>query len=91
MSDVRVLPHSMARMMHTLQAALPMLVICRPTKADYPGLWIARLHITLPAHAATPYVMLAESQPALWDMVPEGLAFLARAQSDDPVIEGCFL
>lgn len=31
-----------------LQARLPMWVVYRPITREYPGLWVARMHITLP-------------------------------------------
>jgi hypothetical protein len=68
-----------------------MWTIYRPTTRDYPGRWIARLHLSLPTPEPTQYVILADTLEALRARLPLDLTRLARNPEDDPVIEEVWL
>jgi hypothetical protein len=70
---------------------LPMWVVYRPTTKDYPGLWIARMHLTLPENQATEVHVIGETLKAVRDKLPTGLYRMRRDPNDDPVIEEVWL
>lgn len=70
---------------------LPMVTIYRPTIKDYPGKWVARLHITLPKNETTRHYMTADSLEAIRNCVPAWMHVIGREPEDDPVIEETWL
>lgn len=79
------------RLHYKLQARLPMWVIYRQNTADYPGKWVARMHLTLPENATSRAVITADSLEEIRAALPAGLTCLARDPKDDPVIEETWL
>jgi hypothetical protein len=80
-----------ARVTHHFRARLPMWVVYRPSNHDYPGLWVMRMHITLPEPSATSLVVAHEDLEALHELIPEWLTNLGRAAGDDVYIEEVWL
>ena len=77
----------MARLHYRLWNRLPQWVIYRPTTADYSGRWVARMHVTLPVHRATRFVITHDSLEELRATLPPGLYCIGRDPEDAPVIE----
>lgn len=70
---------------------LPMWVVYRPTTNDHPGLWVARMHLTLPEAQATEVHVIGETLQAVRDKLPIRLYRMRRDPNDDPVIEEVWL
>lgn len=71
---------------------LPIWVIYRPTTKDFPGKWVARLHLCLPeGHQPTDKFMLAETLQGVRELIPLGLYRLGRDPTDDPIVEESWL
>ncbi len=68
-----------------------MWVIYRPTTRDYPGRWVARMHLTLPEARITRFVMTHDTLAGLRDLLPPGLVNIGRRREDVPVIEEVWL
>jgi len=61
---------------------LPLWVIYGPTTKEYPGSWVARMHVSLPEEKATRFVMTHDSLEELRTLIPSGLVRLGRDPSD---------
>ncbi len=70
-----------------LQERLPMWVVYRPITYEYPGKWVARMHITLPQPKSTRFVMTHDTKQALRSLLPPWLVLLERQPADAPEIE----
>ncbi len=71
---------------YTLGDRFPMWVVCNPTTKDFPGQWVARMHLSLPAPEATDLIILGPSLEEVCAQLPEGLTNIGRQVGDDPVI-----
>jgi len=80
-----------ARLHVRLQQRLPMWVVYRPVTREYPGKWVARMHVTLPEPKVTRFVMTHDTLPELRAMLPEGLTQMNRHPADVPEIEEVWL
>jgi hypothetical protein len=74
-----------------LLARLPMWVVYRPIAREYPGQWVARMHVTLPAVRPTRFVMTHDTLEELRALLPPELARLPRDPDDAPEIEELWL
>jgi hypothetical protein len=74
------------RQQHAQHDRLPMWVVCNPTTADYPGQWVARMHLTFPTPEPTNLVIVADSLGDVRAQLPEGMTNIGRQDGDDPVI-----
>lgn len=81
----------MARLHARLHARLPMWVIYRPVTREYPGIWAARMHITLPEIYVTRFVITHDTLPELRAILPPGLVRIPRLPGDVPEIEEVWL
>ena len=70
-----------------LQRRLPMWVVYRPFTREYPGRWVARMHVILPKPKPTRFVMTHDTLQELRDMLPPGLTLFVRLPHDVPEIE----
>lgn len=70
-----------------LHNRLPMWVIYRPPTREYYGLWVARMHVTLPEPKPTRFVATHDTLADLREMLPPGLVCLSRDIHDAPEIE----
>src|SRR5271170_5557930 len=76
-----------ARLHHRLRARLPMWVVYYPVTREYPGVWVARMHVTLPGPPkASRFVMSHDSLEELRTILPPGLTRMARHKQDLPEI-----
>jgi hypothetical protein len=66
---------------------LPMWIIYNTTTKDFPGKWVARMHLTLPKHEYTSIVTTAATLDDIRALLPPGLHCIGRDPSDDAVIE----
>ena len=80
-----------ARLHWRLRARLPMWVVYRPVTREYPGRWVARMHVSLPEPKATRFVITHDTLPDLRRLLPEGLSHLDRDPDDLPEIEELWL
>lgn len=64
-----------------------MWVIYRPTTCEYPGVWVTRMHVTLPEPKPTRFVMTHDTLEELRTMLPPGVTCLGRQDDDLPEIE----
>lgn len=64
-----------------------MWVIYRPVTREYPGRWVARMHLSIPVPRPTRFVMTHDSRDELREMLPPGLHNLGRYAEDVPEIE----
>ena len=81
----------MARLHWRLRARLPMWVVYRPVTREYPGRWVARMHVTLPETRPTRFVMTHDSLDELRSLLPPDLARMQRNPLDVPEIEEVWL
>ena len=72
---------------------LPMWVVYRPVTREYPGVWVARMHVTLcRKHALrTRFVMTHDSLDELRSLLPPALTWMERNPQDVPEIEEVWL
>lgn len=70
-----------------LRARLPMWIIYRPVTIEYPGLWVARMHVSLPQPRPTRFVMVSPVLFELRDMLPPDVTHMARQEADAPEIQ----
>jgi hypothetical protein len=80
-----------ARLHARLHRRLPMWVVYRPMTREYPGLWVTRMYVSLPAPKVTRFVMTHGTLPELRAMLPAGLTRLNRHPDDVPEIEEVWL
>ena len=76
-----------AKLHYRLQKRLPMWVIYRPNTREYPGVWVTRMHVTLPEQKPTRFVMTHDTLEDLRGMLPPGVTCLGRQAGDAPEIE----
>jgi hypothetical protein len=81
----------MARLHHRLRHRLPMWVIYWPITREYPGSWVARMHVTLPEPKPTRFVVTHDSLPELRSILPPGLVCMGRHVDDMPEIQEIWL
>jgi len=81
----------MHRLHVRLQRRLPVWVVYRPITREYPGRWVARMHITLPQLRPTRFVLTHDTLDELRDMLPPGMVQAARDPADVPEIEEVWL
>lgn len=80
-------PNYFARLHWRLRSRLPVWVIYRPCTREYPGMWVARMHVTLPDPKPTRFVMSHDSLKQLRNTLPPGLVNTGRHANDLPEIE----
>jgi hypothetical protein len=80
-----------ARLHDRLRARLPVWVIYHPTTREYPGKWVARMHIVLPVLRPTRFVMTHDTLAELRALLPPGLVMAARSEADPPEIKESWL
>jgi hypothetical protein len=74
-----------------LRESLPMWTVYRPTTSDLPGLWVARMHISLPTPQLTGLAIMGATLEEVRQQLPPGLTNIGRKPADDPVIEEVWL
>ena len=79
--------HYMARLHARLHRRMPVWTIYRPITREYPGVWVARMHVILPALKPTRFVMTHDSLEELRGILPPGLVRLATYPGELPEIE----
>lgn len=86
-------PHAdyMARLHWRLRARWPVWVVYRPFTREYPGRWVARMHVTLPAERPTRFVITHDTLPELRALLPPGLCQFDRDPRDLPEIEEAWM
>jgi hypothetical protein len=84
-------PEYFARLHGRLRARLPVWTIYRPVTREYPGKWVARMHVVLPEMKPTRFVMTHDTLEALRALLPPGLVKAAADPSDPPEIEETWL
>lgn len=75
-----------ARLHERLRSRMPVWVVYRPTTREYPGHWVARMHVILPDLKPTRFVVTHDTLEELREMLPPGLIRLARDPNDLPEI-----
>jgi hypothetical protein len=80
-------PDYFARLHGRLRARLPVWVIYRPTTREYPGKWVARMHVVLPVLRPTRFVMTHDNLSELRALLPPDLGRAAADPADLPEIE----
>jgi hypothetical protein len=88
MSDIRDHPtwRAIVDAHFRLQSMLPMWVVYSQNTLDYPGIFVARMHLTLPEAKPTEFVMTHPSLNALRSILPPGMVKLDRSPEDDATI-----
>lgn len=76
----------LSKLHYRLRARLPMWVVYDQTTREYPGMWVSRMHITLPEPRPTRFVMSHDSLEELRALLPPGLSRLSRDKSDPPEV-----
>lgn len=74
-----------------LRRRLPIWVVYRPVTREYPGIWVARMHVALPELKVTRFVMTHDTLAELRTMLPPGTVRMARLPDDLPEIEEVWL
>lgn len=77
----------MARLHDRLRDRLPLWVVYRPVTREYPGKWVARMHLVRPCARATRFVLAHDTLEELRTMLPPGLFNLGRDIDDVAEIE----
>lgn len=72
----------LSRLHYRLRRRLPMWVVYQPTTVEYPGVWVSRMHISLPDPRPTRFVMTHDTLEELRGILPPGLTRINRNQSD---------
>jgi hypothetical protein len=80
-------PRYFWRLHWRLRARLPMWVIYHPITREYPGVWVARMHVALPEARPTRFVITAPSLFELRDLLPPDTTRMARHETDVPEIQ----
>jgi hypothetical protein len=80
-------PGYFARLHWRLRGRLPMWVVYRPVTIEYPGYWVARMHVSLPEPRPTRFVITHDTLDELRESLPPFLSFLGRDPNDMPEIE----
>lgn len=80
-------PSYFTRLHHRLRVRLPIWVIYRPVTREYPGKWVARMHVTIPDPKPTRFVISHDTLPELRQILPPALTMLSRYPSDLPEIQ----
>lgn len=75
-----------ARLHNRLRARLPLWVVYHPVTREYPGHWVARMHVALPDPKPTRFVITHDTLAQLRDMLPPGLIRMNRSPADAPEI-----
>jgi hypothetical protein len=83
--------HRFTRIHERLKRRLPMWVIYTPHTREYPGRWVARMHVTLPEPKPTRFVITHDTLPDLRAMLPPGLTRMPRDPDDVPEIKEVWL
>lgn len=65
---------------------LPLWVVCNQRTRDYPGAFVARMHVTLPEPKPTRFVIVHEDLAELRKLLPPGLDRIVRSPQDAAVI-----
>jgi hypothetical protein len=84
-------PGRFERLHWRLRHRLPMWIVYRPITREYPGVWVARMHVTLPTAKPTRFVITHDTLSELRNVLPRGLHMLNREQVDAPQIEEIWL
>lgn len=84
---VRVSGPFLHRLHWRLRERLPMWVVYRPITREYPGVWVARMHVTRPETKPTRFVMTHDTLCQLRTLLPPGTVNLGRQLGDVPEIE----
>lgn len=79
-------PHFFTRLHHRLRARLPVWVVYQPVTREYPGKWVARMHVSLPSPRPTRFVLCHDTAAELREMLPPGLLNIGRQPGDPPEI-----
>lgn len=79
------------RLNRRLRERLPMWVVYRPVTREYPGRWVARMHVTLPEPKPTRFVISHDTVDDLRTLLPPGLTNIGRHPDDLPEIEEVWL
>jgi len=74
-----------------LKKRLPVWTVYRPITREYPGLWMARMHVVLPVVKPTRFVLIHDSLEELRTLLPPGLVKAAADPRDVPEIEETWL
>jgi hypothetical protein len=74
-----------------LQKRLPVWTIYRPVAPEYPGKWVARMHVVLPVPKPTRFVMTHDTLEELRAILPPRLTRMTRDPRDLPEIEETWL
>jgi hypothetical protein len=77
----------LARLHHRLRERLPIWTVYRPVTREYPGVWVARMHVALPQPRHTRFVMTHDTLEGLRANLPPGTFRLPRDLDDPPEIE----
>lgn len=83
--------HYFTKLTYRLRERLPMWVIYKPTTLEYPGHWVARMHVALPEPKPTRFVITHDTLDELRTILPAGLANIGRNVEDVPEIEEVWL
>ena len=81
----------LTRLHHRLRDRLPLWVIYKPVTREYPGRWVARMHVIRPDPRPTRFVLVHDTLDDLRDMLPPGLVNLGRQRRDVPEIAEVWL
>lgn len=77
-----VKPGYFTRLHWRLRDRLPMWVVYDTTTREYPGKWVARMHISLPEPRVSRFVIVHDSLEELRDALPEWLVCIGRKPGD---------
>ena len=79
-------PDYFARLHWRLRSCLPVWTIYRPTTREYPGVWVARMHVVLPEPRPTRFLLCHDTLEELRAILPPGLTRMTRDPGDSPEI-----
>jgi hypothetical protein len=68
------------------QHLLPLWTVYSPHTLEYPGVWVARMHLVLPRPRPTRFVFSHDTLEELRELLPPGLTRLDRDPGDPPQI-----
>jgi hypothetical protein len=78
--------HRHHRIHHQQRNNIPVWAVCHTATSDYPGKFVARMHISLPKPTPSRLVITHSTLEGIRRCLPPGLTRFGRHPEEDPVI-----
>lgn len=75
-------PDYFTRLHYRLRDRLPMWVVYNTTTREYPGKWVARMHLSFPKAGPTRFVIVGDTLEDVRYALPDGVVCIGRKKGD---------